>query len=219
MIAISYMRGDNAAGRFADLYAQETDFDIDVQTFKVFAKEVGEIFLPKEIEQTAERKLKVMFSRFSQWLLCLTETTHAWGWIQYLSTRMTAHSVHPRWGPKWNSRIHWKKQSESLRNRKLSKMRNSSYSCRSNSCWDCWSQMLQGSTFWAQGGVPMDISKACTEGKCFKCRKPWPCQEHFKPHAWQVRNFQYWGQKIEYTMVEKLEMAITQAKQDFPKGE
>ena len=66
MIAISYMRGDNAAGRFADLYAQETDFDIDVQTFKVFAKEVGEIFLPKEIGQTAERKLKVMSSRFSQ---------------------------------------------------------------------------------------------------------------------------------------------------------
>ena len=66
MIAISYMRGDNAAGRFADLYAQETDFNIDVQTFKVFAKKVGETFLPKEIRQTAERKLKVMSSRFSQ---------------------------------------------------------------------------------------------------------------------------------------------------------
>ena len=35
-------------------------------------------------------------------------------------------------------------------------------------------------------GVPMDINKARAEGKCFKCGKPWPCSEHFKPHARQI---------------------------------
>ena len=41
------LRSDKAAGRFADLYAQEVDFDMDTQTFKEFAKKVGETFLPK----------------------------------------------------------------------------------------------------------------------------------------------------------------------------
>ena len=53
-------RGDNAAGRFADLYAQEVDFDMDAQTFKEFTKKVGETFLPKEIRQEAERKLMAL---------------------------------------------------------------------------------------------------------------------------------------------------------------
>ena len=60
MIAISYMRGDNAAGRFADLYAQEVDFDMDAQTFEEFIKKVGETFLPKEIRREAERKLMAL---------------------------------------------------------------------------------------------------------------------------------------------------------------
>ena len=74
-------------------------------------------------------------------------------------------------------------------------------------------------TFGAQGGVPMDISKAQAEGKCFKCGKPWPCKDHFKPRARQVRSFQYRGQKIEYTTAEELEAAITKAEEGFPKGE
>ena len=41
----------------------------------------------------------------------------------------------------------------------------------------------QVGTFGAQGGVPMDISKARAEGKCFCCREPWPCPKHFKPRA------------------------------------
>lgn len=49
MIAISYMRDDNATGRFTNLYAQEVDFDMDTQMFEQFAKKVGKIFLPKEI--------------------------------------------------------------------------------------------------------------------------------------------------------------------------
>ena len=36
----------------------------------------------------------------------------------------------------------------------------------------------QAGTFSAQGGIPMDISKACAEGKCARCGKPWPCTEH-----------------------------------------
>ena len=74
-------------------------------------------------------------------------------------------------------------------------------------------------TFGAQGGVPMDISKAHAKDKCFKCRKPWPCKDHFKPCARQVRSFQYRGQKIEYTTAEELEVAITKAEEGFPKGE
>ena len=49
MIAISYMRGDNMAGRFTDLYAQEVDFDTDTQMFEEFAKKVGKTFLLEEI--------------------------------------------------------------------------------------------------------------------------------------------------------------------------
>ena len=36
----------------------------------------------------------------------------------------------------------------------------------------------QPGTFRAQGGVPMDISKACAKGKCARCGKPWLCAEH-----------------------------------------
>ena len=36
----------------------------------------------------------------------------------------------------------------------------------------------QAGTFGAQGGIPMDISKARAEGKCARCGKPWPCAEH-----------------------------------------
>ena len=60
MIAISYMRGDNTAGRLADLYTQEVDFDMDAQTFKEFTKKVGETFLPKEIRWEAEQKLMAL---------------------------------------------------------------------------------------------------------------------------------------------------------------
>ena len=39
----------------------------------------------------------------------------------------------------------------------------------------------QAGTFSAQGGIPMDISKARAEGKCARCSKPWPCAEHMRP--------------------------------------
>ena len=39
----------------------------------------------------------------------------------------------------------------------------------------------QPGTFGAQGGVPMDISKAHAEGKCARCGKLWPCAEHMRP--------------------------------------
>ena len=37
----------------------------------------------------------------------------------------------------------------------------------------------QTGTFGGQG-TPMDISKACAEGKCMKCSKPWPCKDHIR---------------------------------------
>ena len=48
MIVLSYMRGDNAAGRFADLYAQEQM--LGRQTFEKFAESLEETFLPKEMK-------------------------------------------------------------------------------------------------------------------------------------------------------------------------
>ena len=39
----------------------------------------------------------------------------------------------------------------------------------------------QAGMFGAQGGIPMDISKAHAEGKCARCSKPWPCAEHMRP--------------------------------------
>jgi hypothetical protein len=68
-------------------------------------------------------------------------------------------------------------------------------------------------------GVPMDISKARAEGKCFKCGQPWPCKEHFKPCASQIRSFQYQGQNIQNTTAEELETAITKAEKGFAEGQ
>ena len=48
MIMISYMRGDNAAGRFADLYAQE--YHPGQHMFEKFSDLLAETFLPKELK-------------------------------------------------------------------------------------------------------------------------------------------------------------------------
>jgi len=71
-------------------------------------------------------------------------------------------------------------------------------------------------------GVPMDISKACAEGKCFKCGQPWPCKEHFKPHQRQAHTMVFRGVTIEYTNAEGLAAAILKveaAKPGFPEGQ
>ena len=58
MIVLSYMRGDNTTGRFADLYAQEQM--LGRQTFEKFAESLEETFLPKEMKREAERKLMAL---------------------------------------------------------------------------------------------------------------------------------------------------------------
>ena len=58
MIVISYMREDNTAGRFADLYAQE--HQLSRHMFEKFAEIVEDTFLPKELKREAERKLMVL---------------------------------------------------------------------------------------------------------------------------------------------------------------
>ena len=52
MIVISYMRGDNAAGRFADLYVLE--HQPGEHTFDEFTDILVETFLPKELKREAE---------------------------------------------------------------------------------------------------------------------------------------------------------------------
>ena len=67
-------------------------------------------------------------------------------------------------------------------------------------------------------GIPMDIGKAHAEGKCFKCGKPWPCSEHFKPRTRQVRKMTFRGQELEYTTTEELVEKIGKYEKDFPVG-
>ena len=79
----------------------------------------------------------------------------------------------------------------------------------------------QPGTFGGQG-VPMDISKAHAEGKCFKCGQPWPCKEHFKSHQRQARTMVFRGVTIEYISAEGLAAAIQKveaAKPGFHEGQ
>ncbi|KAI9570062.1 hypothetical protein HD554DRAFT_2037726 [Boletus coccyginus] len=71
----------------------------------------------------------------------------------------------------------------------------------------------QSGTFSDQG-VPMDISKACAEGKCFKCGQPWPCKKHFRPHQHQVHIMVFRGVTIKYTSADDLAKSIQKVKQD-----
>ena len=73
----------------------------------------------------------------------------------------------------------------------------------------------QVGTFAGQG-VLMDIGKAHTKGKCFKCGQPWPCKEHFKPRACQVRSFTFKGHTINYTNHDKLVEEMRKVEKDFP---
>jgi len=79
----------------------------------------------------------------------------------------------------------------------------------------------QPGTFGGQG-VPMDISKARAEGKCFKCGQPWPCKEHFKPRQRQARTMVFRGVTIEYTNADRLATAISKIETEklgFPAGQ
>ena len=72
----------------------------------------------------------------------------------------------------------------------------------------------QPGTFGAQGGVPMDISKARAEGKCARCGKPWPCAEHMRPR--RIREMTFHGHQIRYTNSDELATEIQRIEKDFP---
>ena len=72
----------------------------------------------------------------------------------------------------------------------------------------------QAGTFGAQGGIPMDISKACAEGKCARCGKPWPCAEHMRPE--RIREMTFRGHQIRYTNSDELATEIQRIEKDFP---
>ena len=72
----------------------------------------------------------------------------------------------------------------------------------------------QPSMFSAQGGVPMDISKACAEGKCTRCGKPWPCAKHMQPR--RIREMTFCGHQIRYTNSNELATEIQRIEKDFP---
>ena len=72
----------------------------------------------------------------------------------------------------------------------------------------------QPGTFGAQGGIPMDISKARAEGKCARCGKPWPCAEHMRPR--RIHEMTFRGHQIRYTNSNELAAEIQQIEKDFP---
>ena len=67
-------------------------------------------------------------------------------------------------------------------------------------------------------GVPMDINKACAEGKCAKCSGAWLCATHSCPRrdAWFV---EFKGAYIFYQNVEGLQEAIQLVEKGFGTGE
>ena len=74
----------------------------------------------------------------------------------------------------------------------------------------------QTGTFGGQG-TSMDISKACAEGKCAKCSKPWPCKDHMRKCI--IRQMTFRGQQISYTTADELVAEISHIEKDFPAGE
>ena len=72
----------------------------------------------------------------------------------------------------------------------------------------------QAGTFSAQGGIPMDISKARAEGKCARCGKLWPCAEHMQPQ--RIREMTFHGHQIRYTNSDELATEIQCIEKDFP---
>ena len=71
----------------------------------------------------------------------------------------------------------------------------------------------QTSTFGGQGTL-MDISKTCTEGKCVRCSKPWPCKDHIRKCVIPQMTFR--NQQISYTTADELVAEISHIEKDFP---
>ena len=74
----------------------------------------------------------------------------------------------------------------------------------------------QTSTFGGQS-TPMDISKACAEGKCAKCSKPWLCKDHIRKCV--ICQMTFRNQQISYTTADELAAEISRIEKDFPIGD
>ena len=74
----------------------------------------------------------------------------------------------------------------------------------------------QTNTFSGQG-IPMDISKACTEGKCVKCSKPWPYKDHIRKCI--IHQITFRNQQISYMTADELATEISRIEKDFPIGD
>ena len=72
----------------------------------------------------------------------------------------------------------------------------------------------QAGMFSAQGGIPMDISKARAEGNCARCGKLWPCAEHMQPR--RIHEMTFRSHQIRYTNSDELAAEIQRIKKDFP---
>ena len=225
MIVISYMRGDNAARRFTDLYAQE--HHLGQHTFEEFSDLLAETFLPKELKWEAEQKLMVLKQgqkdTVSDFFIKLKHLTIEAGYDMRTQARLLICIPHDgvrnkiieyveRSNPdlfEAESLLKWEKaltQAEAILTEIADWKRRGG---NQTFTWNWFGNQQsdktttvttttssaqpapkvaevhpnQVRTFGAQGGVPMDISKARAEGKCFCCGEPWPCPKHFKPRT------------------------------------
>ena len=64
-------------------------------------------------------------------------------------------------------------------------------------------------------GVPMDLTKAHAEGKCWRCGKPWPCKEHFKLCVNPVCTLKFQGVTFSYKDETKLQEKLEKIELDF----
>ena len=251
LITLSYMKGNNAAGRFADLYVQQKGDQIRLTLYSEFKTRLDGLFMPAALKRQAENELfKLKQGR---------ET------VEDYFVRMNQLMLQAEYSPLHHSRILINIARRGLKNEVIEFVERGQPTLLINEDFDAWVDALiqadqvlreiedrkrgswepkqrygtaanwpttkpstpanppttstvhpnQVGTFVGQG-VPMDIGKARAEGKCFKCGQPWPCKEHFKPRARQVRTFTFKGRTINYTNHDELVEEMKKVEQDFP---
>ena len=252
LIILSYMKGQNAAGRWADLYV--TQGLNAVRSFDEFADQLKKMFQPPDIRRNAEKRL-----------LALKQGKET---VKDFMTRLKQLVIEAEYNVSHHSRLLINIMRNGIHNEIVEMVERSQPHLLNNASFSAWESALvqasailqdiadrkrgtvqstyqrpfgarplpstpapssssstvhpnQPGTFGGQG-VPMDISKAHAEGKCFKCGQSWPCKEHFKPRQRQARTMVFRGVTIEYTNTDGLATAISKIEAEklgFPTGQ
>lgn len=57
LMTLSYMKGNNAAGQFTDLYIQQQGASLRFMLYSKFKKRLNSLFMPAMLKKQAENKL------------------------------------------------------------------------------------------------------------------------------------------------------------------